>query len=450
MKPLIAIVGRPNVGKSTLFNRLVGERRAIVLDTPGVTRDRNYGEFSWRDRDFRVVDTGGFELEAKQGLPVDMREQALIAVEEAEIVLFIVDGREGLSASDEEVARLLRGRAQKVFFAVNKLDGRSQEPLIADFYLLGGDRVFGISAEHGRGLSRLLDAIHEACESLPKNAADEDFDEDSELTRVAIVGRPNVGKSTLANRLLAHERMIVSDVAGTTRDAVDLPLELPDGRRYLLIDTAGLRRKSRIEQATSEAYSVMRTINAIERSHVIVMLLDATEGITDQDARVLGLALDRGRAAVLLVNKWDAIEKDSKTAARFQQQIELKLSFANFLPTLMGSAKTGQRIHQLMDLVDKARAAHRLRIPTGPLNRWLQQTIERHHPPVVSGRPLKFTYATQVRVGPPTIVFSCNDPQGVHFSYERYLMNQFREAFEVEGTPIRFQYKGKKNPYVEG
>jgi GTP-binding protein len=437
------------VGKSTLFNRLVGEKRAIVLDVPGVTRDRNYGDTAWRGREFAIVDTGGFEPQAYEGIVASMREQALMAIEEADVVIFVVDGRDGMMTADDEVARLLRNRSEKVLYAVNKIDGASQEGLTSDFYALGADEVFAISAEHGRGVAQLLDAVVDRLPVRRDDEGDDAFGEDDDVTRVALIGRPNVGKSTLANRLLGYERMIVSPEAGTTRDAVDLPLELRDGRRYLLIDTAGLRRKSRIEHFTSEGFSVMRTLKAIERCHVAVMMIDAVEGITEQDARILGVAVDRGRAIVLLVNKWDAIEKDAKTAQKFREQIELKLNFATFAPSLMISAMNGQRVHKLLEQVDIVRAAHRLRIPTGPLNRWLKEATDRHHPPVARGKRLRLYYATQIRVGPPTIMISCNDPEAVHFSYERYLTNQFREAFEAVGTPIRLQFKGKENPFVD-
>ncbi|MCA9525753.1 MAG: ribosome biogenesis GTPase Der [Myxococcales bacterium] len=445
MKPLVALVGRPNVGKSTLFNRLIGERRAIVLDTPGVTRDRHYGESHWAGRDFMVVDTGGFEPRAEEGILAAMRRQAMAAIEQADVVIFVTDGKEGLIPADHEVAGILRRAKDRVICAVNKIDGQRQDDLVAEFYALGIEHLFGISAEHGRTVNFLLDA---AVSMFPE-ADDEDEDEEGRVTRVALVGRPNVGKSTLANRLLGEERMIVDAEAGTTRDAVDSPLYVGD-REYLLVDTAGLRKKNRIDRRSSEGFSVVRTLQAIDRCHVAVLLLDATEGATEQDARIAGYTMEKGRALVLVVNKWDAIEKDEKTAKLFVEQITQRLPFVTYAPILFTSGLTGQRVHKLMATVDAAREAHLLRIPTGPLNRWLQEATAAHHPPVARGRPVRLYYATQPRVAPPTIMISTNEPEGVHFSYQRYLLNQLREAFPLEGTPVRLQFKGKANPFVDG
>ena len=443
MKPVVAIVGRPNVGKSTLFNRLVGERRAIVLDTPGVTRDRNYGDAEWIGRHFTVIDTGGFDPDVSEGIPAHMRDQAMLAVEQADVVIFLCDARDGLLLPDREVAEILRRHVpDKVVYAVNKVDGSKQNPLVGEFYELGVDEVYGISAEHARGIGDLCDAV---LEKLPP-PADDEADEAPHITRVALVGRPNVGKSTLANRLLGEERMIVSEVPGTTRDAIDAKLQIGESE-YLLIDTAGLRRKRGYRQRSSEGYSVVRTLRAIDRCHVAIVMIDATEGVTDQDARIIGLAVEKGRAVVLAVNKWDDVDKDSKTAQRFTEQVQLKLPFAAWAPVLYMSGLTGQRVHKLMGLVDKVRASHQFRCATGPLNRWLELATQRHQPPVVKGRRLRLYYATQARIAPPTIVVSCNDPEGVHFSYKRFLLNQFREAFDVEGTPIRLVFRGKKNPY---
>ena len=445
MKPLVALVGRPNVGKSTLFNRLIGERRAIVLDTPGVTRDRHYGESHWAGRDFMVVDTGGFEPRAEEGILAAMRRQAMAAIEQADVVIFVTDGKEGLIPADHEVAGILRRAKDRVICAVNKIDGQRQDDLVAEFYALGIEHLFGISAEHGRTVNFLLDA---AVSMFPE-ADDEDEDEEGRVTRVALVGRPNVGKSTLANRLLGEERMIVDAEAGTTRDAVDSPLYVGD-REYLLVDTAGLRKKNRIDRRSSEGFSVVRTLQAIDRCHVAVLLLHATEGATEQDARIAGYTMEKGRALVLVVNKWDAIEKDEKTAKLFVEQITQRLPFVTYAPILFTSGLTGQRVHKLMATVDAAREAHLLRIPTGPLNRWLQEATAAHHPPVARGRPVRLYYATQPRVAPPTIMISTNEPEGVHFSYQRYLLNQLREAFPLEGTPVRLQFKGKANPFVDG
>lgn len=443
MKPIVAVVGRPNVGKSTLFNRLIGEKRAIVLDTPGVTRDRNFGDARWQGRHFIVVDTGGFEPASDDDMLTNMRKQALMAIDEAEVVVFVLDGRDGLLDADREVAELLRRAGRRVLYAVNKIDGKGQEQLAAEFYALGVEAIYPISAEHGRGVGRLLDAV---AELLPANP--EDADDDEGVTRFALLGRPNAGKSTLANRLIGHNRMIVSEVPGTTRDAIDIPLEI-DGREYVLIDTAGLRRKKKIERGSSEGYSAVRTLRAMDRCHVAVILFDAVDGITDQDARVAGIAADKGRALVFAINKWDAVDKDNKTAKRFADEVARKVPFAAYAPIVYMSGLTGQRVHKLIEEIDRVRAAHLTRIGTGKLNRWLEQTIARHQPPVVRNRRLKFYYATQVRNAPPTIMLSCNDPQAVHFSYQRYLINQFRETFDLPGTPVRLVFRGKDDRFEE-
>ncbi len=446
MNSLVAIVGRPNVGKSSLFNRLIGHRHAIVLDTPGVTRDRNYGEARWGGRTFSVVDTGGFEPTAVEGVIAQMREQAMLAIESADVVLLIVDAREGLVEADREVVQLLRRAHEKVVYAVNKVDGEKQEELVTDFYELGVDRLHAVSAEHGRGVGRLLDHI---VTLLPGCEDDDLVDKPGhEVTRFAIIGRPNVGKSTLSNRLLGEERMIVHEVPGTTRDAIDANFTW-QGAPYTLIDTAGLRRKRGISRGTSESFSVLRTLKALDRCDVAVLVLDATEGPTDQDARVLGLAADKGRGLVLVINKWDAVDKDPKSAQRFTDDVRLKLPFANYAPVLYISGKTGQRVNRLMPLVAQVRAAHQSRVGTGELNRWLEVCTQKHQPPVVKNRRLKLYYATQARTAPPTIVISCNDPESVHFSYERFLLNQFRESFPVEGTPVRLFFRGKKDRHDE-
>jgi len=443
VKPIVAVVGRPNVGKSTLFNRLIGEKRAIVLDTPGVTRDRNFGDARWQQRHFIVIDTGGFEPLSTDDMLTNMRKQALMAIDEADVVLFVLDGRDGLLDADREVAELLRRAERRVVYAVNKIDGRSHEALAAEFYALGVEQIYPISAEHGRGVGRLLDAI---ADLLPPNP--EDADEDEGVTRFALLGRPNAGKSTLANRLIGHNRMIVSEVPGTTRDAIDIPLEI-DGRSYVLIDTAGLRRKGKIQRGSSEGYSAVRTLRAMDRCHVAVCLFDATDGITDQDAKVAGIAAEKGRALVFAVNKWDAVSKDHKTAKFFAEEVQRKVPFAGYAPVVFMSGLTGQRVHKLIEQIDRVREAHLTRISTGKLNRWLEQVLARHQPPVVRNRRLRFYYATQVRHAPPTIMLSCNDPKAVHFSYQRYLVNQFRETFDLPGTPVRLIFRGKDDRFSE-
>ena len=439
MYPVVAIVGRPNVGKSTLFNRLIGERRAIVLGTPGVTRDRNYGECQWHGRTFTVIDTGGLEPHAEVGVEVSIREQAMIAMEEADVVVAVFDGRGGLTPADNEVIDMLRRQSTSVVFTVNKIDGLTQAGLIADFYETGIDHAFPISAEHGRGIGDLLEEI---VDRLPPPSEAETADD--AITRVALIGRPNVGKSTLANRMLGEDRMITSDVPGTTRDAIDTRL-VWDDHEYVLIDTAGLRRKRGIKRDSSEGFSVMRTLRAIERCHVAVHLIDGTEGVTDQDARIAGIADEKGRALILAVNKWDAVTKDAKTAQNFQESLRLKLPFTAYAPVVFMSGLTGQRVPRLMRLVEQVRTSHLRRISTGPLNRWLEQTAARHQPPVVRGRRVKFYFATQASTAPPTVFISTNEPEGVHFSYRRFLVNQFRASFDVEGTPIRLVFRGKSS-----
>lgn len=443
MRALVAIVGRPNVGKSTLFNRLVGAKKAIVLDTPGVTRDRHYGEAKWDGPPFDLIDTGGFEMVDSSNIVKQMREQAMAAIEESDLILFVVDGRAGVTPDDIEVARLLRNSGKHCICAVNKIDGKQQESLIYEFYSLGLEHVMPISAEHTRGVSELLEAIDE---QLNLSAFFGDIEEREDETRIALLGRPNVGKSTLTNRLLGEDRMIVDSTAGTTRDSIDAPL-IVNGERFLLIDTAGLRRKSNIKRWSSEGFSVMRTLRAIERCHVAVVLIDAEEGITDQDAKIIGLTHEKGRALIILVNKWDAIEKDHKTVEIYKEQIDRKLPFAGYAPILFISGLTGQRVHKLIGFVKQVRENHLFRSSTGPLNRWLEEVIQKHHPPTHKNRRLRLYYVTQVRNAPPTLVFHCNHPEAVHFSYQRYLVNQFREHFGLEGTPIRLLFKGKDNPF---
>ncbi len=442
MMPLVAIVGRPNVGKSTLFNRIIGEKKAIVLDTPGVTRDRNYGEASWRKRNFSIVDTGGFEPKAEEGVTAAMRRQAMLAVDEADAVLFVTDARDGMMTADREVAAILRMANCPVLFVVNKVDNRIQEGAAAEFYKLGASEIFPVSAEHGLGVGRLLD---ELIGHFEKVGADEGY---TGLTRVALLGRPNAGKSTLMNRLLGDDRMIVDSTPGTTRDAVDSLVTWKDDQ-YVFIDTAGLRRKRGIDRKSSEGYSVVRTIRAMDRCHVAVCLIDAVEGITEQDQRIIGMAAERGRALIIAINKWDAVEKSQRTLDDYSKEVHRMMPFVSWAPHVFISGMRGTRISKLMTLVEQVRASHLLRINTGPLNRWLEQSLNQHHPPIHKNRRLRLYYATQVRTAPPTIVVSCNDPDAIHFSYRRYLINQFRDKFDVQGTPIRLVFKGKKNPFVD-
>jgi GTPase len=444
MGTLVALVGRPNVGKSTLFNRMVGAKKAIVLNTPGVTRDRHYGEAHWAGPRFDLVDTGGLESKASNRIVTQMRAQALAAIEEADLVVLVVDARAGVTPDDQEVAQLLRTSNRPVICAVNKIDGEKQSALMYEFYSLGLDHILPISAEHSRGVGPLFELIEELLNLSEEPEVEEREDE----TRVALLGRPNVGKSTMTNRLLGEDRMIVDTTAGTTRDSIDAPLYVDD-ERYVLIDTAGLRRKSGIRRMSSEGFSVMRTLRAVERCHVAVVLIDAVEGVTDQDAKIIGITHDKGRGLVLLVNKWDAIEKDHKTVDVYRQEIERKLPFAGYAPILFTSGLTGQRVHKLMGLIKTIRERHLFRAQTGPLNRWLDEVTQKHHPPTHKNKRLRLYYVTQVRTAPPTLVFHCNHPDAVHFSYQRFLVNQFRDKFGLKGVPIKLIFKGKDNPFNE-
>ncbi|SIS95978.1 ribosome biogenesis GTPase Der [Alicyclobacillus vulcanalis] len=433
--PVVAIVGRANVGKSTLFNRLVGRRVSIVEDTPGVTRDRIYGKSDWNGVSFRVIDTGGIELDDEDEMGNLIRVQAQIAIDEADVILFVVDGREGVTQADEHVADVLRRARKPVVLGVNKLDHAEQMALRYDFYRLGFGEPIPFSAEHGKGTGDLLDAVVEA---LPKRS---DEDEDEDAIRIAFVGRPNVGKSSLVNRLLGEERVMVSPIAGTTRDAIDTLL-VRDGQSYVLVDTAGMRRKGKVYERI-EKYSVLRALRALDRADVAFVVLDAETGIVEQDKRVAGYALDAGCAIAFVVNKWDAIEKDDKTAHRFEEKIREEFPFLRFAPVVFVSALTGQRVNRLLDVAKEVSEFHAMRVPTATLNRVLADAQVSVSPPSKGGRRLKLYYGTQVAVKPPTFVIFVNDPEMSHFSYERYLENQLREAFGFRGTPIRIVLRAR-------
>ncbi len=440
--PLVAIVGRPNVGKSTLFNRLVGGRVAIVEDSPGVTRDRLYGEAEWFGRRFAVVDTGGYEPMAGDPIMVGVRAQAELAMQEAEIICLVVDGRTGLTPDDSELTAVIRRSGRPLVLAVNKVDGASQEPHAAEFHALGLADLMPVSAAHGRGVSDLVDRI---IELLPE--AEEDETPDGWETRVAFIGRPNVGKSTLVNRLLGRERSLVADQPGTTRDPVDSEMVV-DGRRYRLIDTAGIRRKSKI-RLDLERYTVVRAFRAIDRSHVVCFLLDARTGVADQDSRIAAYARRRGRASVVILNKWDALEeRTQRTQDTMVRQLREQFNFLPYAPVLTMSALTGQRVGRLLKTIDAVREQHLLRLPTGPLNRVFQRIAEAHHPPLFRGRPVRFYYITQGRVSPPTFIISCNQPAGVPETYKRYIENRLREAYPFTGTPVRIEFtkRGAETP----
>lgn len=435
MKPIVAIVGRPNVGKSTLFNRLAGKRIAIVEDTPGVTRDRIYSEAEWLNYKYILIDTGGIEPYSEDKMLSQMRRQAEVAIETAHVILFVTDAKEGITHADEDVAGMLRKTNKPVVVAVNKVDNPSKFNEVYEFYNLGIGEPFGVSSTLGLGIGDLLDKIVSFFKDIDEN------DEDDEATKVAIIGKPNVGKSSLVNRLLKEERVIVSDVPGTTRDAIDSLLEV-NNEKFILIDTAGLRRKSKVNEDV-ERYSVLRALTAIERSDVCLVMIDAGEGVTDQDAKIAGYAHEAGKGVVLVINKWDIIEKDDKTMNEFRNRIRADLSFITYAPIIFISAKTGQRIDKLIELIKFVANQNAMRISTGVLNDIISDAVMMNQPPTGKGRRLKIFYATQVSTKPPTFVFFLNDPEIMHFSYERYLENQLRLRFGLEGTPIRFIFRSR-------
>ena len=438
MKPLIAIVGRPNVGKSMLFNKLVGQRLSIVEDTPGVTRDRLYAEAEWRNRKFDLVDTGGIEPSADSQILAFMRQQAEIAIQHATVILFVCDIKTGLTASDQEVANMLLRSRKPVVLAVNKMDQVGiTNPDIYEFYNLGLGDPIAVSAVHGHGTGDLLDAC---IEYFPPE--DEEEEED-DVIKVAIIGKPNVGKSSLVNRILGEQRVIVSDMAGTTRDAVDSYFENQKGK-YLFIDTAGMRKKSKVDDRI-EKFSVLRATMAIERADVCLILVDANEGVTEQDTKVAGLAHEAGKACIIVVNKWDAIEKDDKTMDHMRQDIRRDLSYMTYAPIVFISALTGQRVDRLFDLINYVNDQASLRITTGMLNTVLADATARVQPPTDKGRRLKIYYMTQIGIKPPHFVCFCNDAKLFHFSYQRYLENQIRSTFGLEGTPVRLTIRQKSD-----
>jgi len=439
MRPIVAIVGRPNVGKSTLFNRIAGGRKAIVFNEPGVTRDRNYADVEWGDIHFTLIDTGGFEPVSKDRIFIQMREQCQLAMEEADVILFMMDGREGLTPSDKQIADLLRRQEKSVFFVVNKIDGPQHEEKVYEFYGLGMDPLYSISAEQRYGVDDLIDEI---LKGLPKS---EEEPEDKEATRVSVIGRPNVGKSSLINRLLGYKRVLVDEVPGTTRDAIDTPIER-DGKRYILIDTAGIRRKSRISLQL-EKYSIVEALRTIDRSDVVLLVIDPIEGVTDQDARIGGFIHEKGKGCILVINKWDLIEKDSKTMNEFEKKIYEDLKYLSYAPILFISAKTGQRVEKVLDQVDLVTEQFRKRVPTSPLNKYFGQWVERVPPPMHKNRRVKLNYITQISTAPPTFLIYTNLPEGIHFSYERYLINQMRETFSFEGVPIRLHFRKKRKDW---
>ncbi|UUE90443.1 ribosome biogenesis GTPase Der [Bacillus cereus] len=426
-KPVIAIVGRPNVGKSTIFNRIVGERVSIVEDIPGVTRDRIYSAGEWLNHEFNIIDTGGIDIGDEPFL-TQIRQQAEVAIDEADVIIFMTNGRDGVTAADEEVAKILYRSNKPVVLAVNKVDNPEMRSDIYDFYALGFGEPFPISGTHGLGLGDLLD---EAAQHFPKIEED-GYDEDT--IRFSLIGRPNVGKSSLVNALLGQERVIVSNVAGTTRDAVDTPYS-KDGKDYVIIDTAGMRKKGKVYEST-EKYSVLRALRAIERSDVVLVVLDGEEGIIEQDKKIAGYAHDSGRAVVIVVNKWDAVKKDEKTMKAFEENIRVHFQFLEYAPIVFLSAKTRKRTQTLIPVIDEVNESHSIRIQTNVLNDVIMDAVAMNPTPTHNGSRLKIFYATQVAVKPPTFVVFVNDPELLHFSYERFLKNRLRESFGFVGTPI--------------
>ena len=437
-KPLVAVVGRPNVGKSTLFNAIVNKRISIVEDIPGVTRDRIYFDAEWLNREFTMIDTGGIEFitDNSNVIPKMMRLQAELAIEEADVILFVVDGKQGIVPADEEVANILRASGKPVVLVVNKIDSVNQEPNIYEFYNLGLGDPIGISAKNLMNLGDLLDDTVKHFPPVGTNVDDED------TIHVAVIGRPNVGKSSLTNALLGQDRVIVSDVAGTTRDSIDTYWTHGD-QKFVLIDTAGMRRKSKIEEAV-ERYSIVRSLRSVDRSDIVVLVLDAQDGVTEQDKKIAGYAYEAGKGVIIVVNKWDLVEKDDKTTLRFTEDIYDELGFLQFAPILFASALTKQRIHRLADMLKFVSEQQYRRVSTGTLNQLLQDAQTVNPVPSRNGRIPKIYYMTQASVKPPTFILFVNEPELIHFSYMRFLENRLRESFGFEGTPIRLVLRGKK------
>ncbi len=439
-KPIVAVVGRPNVGKSTLFNKLAGERISIVQDTPGVTRDRIYADVEWLNHRFTLIDTGGMEIGTEDVILKQIIVQAEIAIETADVIIFVTDVKQGVTEDDMQVANMLRRTKKPVVLAVNKVDNMRQENLdVYEFYSLGMGDPMAISAGQMLGLGDLLEVV---TSYFPEGG---EAEEEDDVIKVAIIGKPNVGKSSLVNNILGEERLIVSDIAGTTRDAIDSPIEV-DGQKYVFIDTAGMRRKSKIKEEI-ERFSIIRAVAAVERCDVAILVIDANEGITDQDTKIAGIAHERGKAAIVAVNKWDSIEKDDKTMNKYLKDIANELAYMPYAPRVFISAKTGQRVTKLLDMIKVVNENHSLRISTGVLNDVLIEAMAMQQPPSDKGKQLKIYYMTQVSTKPPTFVIFVNDRELMHFSYRRYIENQLRDAFGFSGTPIHFivREKGEKD-----
>ena len=436
-KPIIAIIGRPNVGKSTLFNRISGKQKAIVIDEPGATRDRNYIDCLWHDKAFTLIDTGGFEPSSEETIFVQMREQTNLAIEEADAIIFLLDGREGLTPSDLEIAKMLRGKEKNVYHVVNKVDGQRHEVLLPEFYRLGIETFYPVSAQHGLGISELLAAV---ANNFPSR--EDNLKGDSDLIKIAVVGKPNVGKSSLVNLISGKQRSIANPAPGTTRDAIDTDIKR-QGRRYLLIDTAGIRKKNKIS-LTLEKYSVVQAMKSINRCDVALVMIDAEEGMTEQDAKIAGLANERGKACIIVVNKWDKIKKDNSTVGKYVENIKEKIKFMDFAPIIFISALSGQRAPKIFPLVDDLYAQYTKRIETSALNNYLETLMRKNPPPRYQNKQVRIFYATQVGIKPPSFIFFVSAVRGVHFSYRRHLANQIRSKFNFDNAPLQITFRKKR------
>lgn len=433
MKPIVAIVGRPNVGKSTFFNRITRKKDALVDDFPGVTRDRHYGDAEWNDAAFTIVDTGGFASDGEDVFAEKIRSQVRQAIEDADAVILVLDGKAGISPFDSELIDVLRTVTIPVLFAVNKIDSEEKEAALYDFYQLGLNQLFPISAEHGYGVGDFLDQL---VQILPSGSDDDSQDEG---IRIAVVGRPNAGKSSLVNKLLGEDRHVVSDVPGTTRDAIDSLCEV-SGKQYKLIDTAGIRRKGKVSRKL-EKFSIIKALRSLERCDVALIVIDASEGITEQDIRVAGYAHDRGCGSIFVLNKWDLVEKDDKTIRVFNEKLRMEAKFLHFAPSITISALTGLRVHRIFEMADTVFEQYATRISTGAINRIVEKAIQRNEPSLHKGKRLKFYYTSQISTKPPTFIVFTNYPKAVHFSYQRYLVNQIREQAGLDKTPIRLYFR---------
>lgn len=446
--PVLALLGRPNVGKSTLFNRLTGTRKAIVDNFPGVTRDRNYAEVEWFGEKFMLMDTGGFEPNPETALKKQIQEQSRLAMEEADVILFLLDGKAGINPLDREAIGLLRKAKNPVFFAVNKIDTESKKDTLYEFYSLGMEELFPLSAEHGIGISDLMDQIVPALRAHQKDSAEQETEKEEQPLSLAVVGRPNVGKSTLVNRLLGYNRSVVDPSPGTTRDAVDTPFTFR-GQDYTLVDTAGIRRKARIVDRI-ERYSVIRSLNSVDRADIVIHLLDAVEGVTDQDAQILAYASKRGKGLVLAVNKWDRVAREERNAKTYGEKIQGKLSFVDFAPLAFISALTGHGIPKMMAAALEVGLSYQRRVPTSTLNRVLQEAVRRHAPPLMQGKAVKLFYGTQTGVRPPAFTIFVNWPKGIASSYERYLTHHLRSALNLENSPVRLVFRARREKREKG